>query len=163
MSTPLTDSINALTASANSTTGASDTNLSDAVQTLISGYGGGGGSGVTSGTYTPASDSSSATIDTGKTGWTHFLIVPHTLPYATAYARCLGCRFYDMTAQMLICAFGSSSAQSSPNSAATYTESTTRKFSETYEINGTVITFKNLVASQGGTFQAGTQYDWYVW
>lgn len=39
MSTPLTDSINALTTYANEVTGASDTNLSDAVHTLASGYG----------------------------------------------------------------------------------------------------------------------------
>ena len=41
MATPLTDSINALTAYANEVTGQSDTNLSDAVHTLASGYGGG--------------------------------------------------------------------------------------------------------------------------
>lgn len=41
--TPLTDSIEALTAYANQTTGASDTNLSDAVYRLVQGYGGGGG------------------------------------------------------------------------------------------------------------------------
>ena len=41
MSTPLTDSINALTTYANEVTGASDTTLSDAVHTLASGYGGG--------------------------------------------------------------------------------------------------------------------------
>jgi len=41
--TPLTDAINALTTYANETTGASDTTLSDAVGTLIAGYGGGGG------------------------------------------------------------------------------------------------------------------------
>ena len=39
MSTPLTDSINALTTYANEITGASDTTLSDAVHTLASGYG----------------------------------------------------------------------------------------------------------------------------
>lgn len=39
MSTPLTDSINALTTYANEVTGQSDTNLSDAVHTLASGYG----------------------------------------------------------------------------------------------------------------------------
>ena len=39
MSTPLTDSINALTTYANEVTGASDTTLSDAVHTLASGYG----------------------------------------------------------------------------------------------------------------------------
>lgn len=43
MATPLTDAINALTTYANETTGASDTNLSDAVGTLVDGYGGGGG------------------------------------------------------------------------------------------------------------------------
>lgn len=41
--TPLTDAINALTTYANETTGASDTNLSDAVETLVDGYGQGGG------------------------------------------------------------------------------------------------------------------------
>lgn len=41
--TPLTDAINALTTYANTVTGASDTTLSDAVATLASGYGGGGG------------------------------------------------------------------------------------------------------------------------
>ena len=40
MSTPLTDSINALTAYANETTGASDATLSDAVGRLCEGYGG---------------------------------------------------------------------------------------------------------------------------
>ena len=40
MSTPLTDGINALTAYANETTGASDTTLSDAVGRLCEGYGG---------------------------------------------------------------------------------------------------------------------------
>ena len=39
MSTPLTDGINALTAYANETTGASDTTLSDAVERLCEGYG----------------------------------------------------------------------------------------------------------------------------
>lgn len=41
--TPLTDAINALTTYANETTGASDTDLSSAVATLVAGYGGGGG------------------------------------------------------------------------------------------------------------------------
>ncbi len=42
MSTPLTDRIEALTAQANAVTGASDTTLTDAVGTLIAGYGSGG-------------------------------------------------------------------------------------------------------------------------
>ena len=43
MAQPLTDSILALTRYANETTGASDTTLSDAVETLVEGYGQGGG------------------------------------------------------------------------------------------------------------------------
>lgn len=58
MATPLTDSINALTTYANEVTGASDTTLSDAVHTLASGYGQGGGSGLEyeEGTYSPSTD-----------------------------------------------------------------------------------------------------------
>lgn len=41
--TPLTDAINALTTYANEVTGQSDTTLSDAVESLVDGYGGGGG------------------------------------------------------------------------------------------------------------------------
>ena len=43
MATPLTDKINALTTYANEVTGESDTTLSDAVASLASGYGQGGG------------------------------------------------------------------------------------------------------------------------
>ncbi len=39
MSTPLTDRINSLTSQANAATGASDTTLSDAISSLIEGYG----------------------------------------------------------------------------------------------------------------------------
>lgn len=41
MSTPLTDRIETLTVQANAVTGASDTTLTDAIGTLIAGYGGG--------------------------------------------------------------------------------------------------------------------------
>lgn len=50
MATPLTNSINALTAYANEVTGASDTTLNDAVHTLASGYGGGTSVQITTGT-----------------------------------------------------------------------------------------------------------------
>ena len=46
MAQPLTDAITALTRYANETTGASDTTLSDAVETLVAGYGQGGGGSV---------------------------------------------------------------------------------------------------------------------
>jgi hypothetical protein len=49
MAQPLTDAIQALTRYANETTGASDQTLSDAVETLVEGYGQGGGSWTTEG------------------------------------------------------------------------------------------------------------------
>lgn len=52
----LTDSIEALTTYANGVTGESDTNLSDAVHSLGSGYGGGSGLEYEEGTYTAVSD-----------------------------------------------------------------------------------------------------------
>lgn len=66
--TPLTDAINALTTYANEITGKSDTNLSDAVESLVDGYGGGGGGGITrvtgsvtgSGNYTQSINCDSA-------------------------------------------------------------------------------------------------------
>lgn len=68
MATPLTDAINALTTYANSVTGASDTTLSDAVDTLVDGYGGGGGGGLTyeTGTLT-ISDSSTRGVTINHT------------------------------------------------------------------------------------------------
>lgn len=82
MATPLTDSINALTAYANEVTGGSDTNLSDAVHTLASGYGGGSGQ-VKTGTFTGAPTASvninigfepdiiviDSDLDLGTAGW----------------------------------------------------------------------------------------------
>ena len=72
MSTPLTDSINALTTYANEVTGASDTTLSDAVHTLASGYGGGGASSWTKVAETSyqasTTSTSAATVDTWETG-----------------------------------------------------------------------------------------------
>lgn len=53
----LTDGIEALTSYANGVTGESDTNLSDAVHSLGSGYGGGSGLEYEEGTYTATEDS----------------------------------------------------------------------------------------------------------
>ena len=61
--TPLTDAINALTQYANETTGASDTTLSDAVGTLVAGYGGGGGGISLLETITVTTDTRAVDID----------------------------------------------------------------------------------------------------
>ena len=55
---PLTSNINALTEFANSVTGESDTNLSDAVHTLADGYGQGGESNTVTGTFTGTAEGS---------------------------------------------------------------------------------------------------------
>lgn len=159
MATPLTNSINALTAYANEVTGGSDTNLSDAVHTLASGYGGG----MTTGTYIPEANSSEATIDTGKTGWTHFLIVPHTLPYAVPYVRCLGLKYVDVNGQFAVYSYGASSDSERPSTGNSVTANTSVSFSQAVIISETTITFTRLISSQQGAFQAGTQYDWYAW
>lgn len=78
MATPLTDAINALTTYANETTGASDTNLSDAVGTLVDGYGQGGG-GVKTGTITPSERTTSITIDVGTND-----VIKHLVMFPTS-------------------------------------------------------------------------------
>ena len=119
---------------------------------------------IYSGTYIPETTGSDATIDTGKTGWTHFLIVAHVLPYVTPMARCLCLKFYDFDTEVAQMMFGGSSDESNmASSENTFTSSTTKKFSDTVSRNGSEITFSNLIAGQGGKFQAGTQYDWYAW
>ena len=81
MATPLTDSINALTTYANEVTRGSDTNLSDAVHTLASGYGGSATlitkTITANGTYSASDDSadgySSVTVNvpsSGASSWT---------------------------------------------------------------------------------------------
>lgn len=67
--TPLTDAINSLTTYSNSVTGASDTDLSSAVATLVAGYGGGGGaSNVVTGTFTGTTAGSAMSVSLDYTG-----------------------------------------------------------------------------------------------
>ena len=121
------------------------------------------GAKIYSGTYIPETDSAYATIDTGKTGWTHFLIVPHTLPYAVPYVRCLGSKYVDVNEQFAVYSYGASSDSERPSTGNSVTANTSVPFSEAVIISGTTISFARLIASQQGAFQAGTQYDWYAW
>lgn len=67
MATPLTDSINALTQYANETTGKQDATLSDAVGSLVEGYGGGLPTGMSISLITKPSNATwSTTNDLGE-------------------------------------------------------------------------------------------------
>ena len=88
MSTPLTDSINALTTYANEVTGASDTNLSDAVHTLASGYGGGGSGSVKTGSFV-GDGTASVTLDIGFEP--DVIVIDSDLDFATAGWQGLKC------------------------------------------------------------------------
>ena len=121
------------------------------------------GAKIYSGTYIPETTSAYVTIDTGKTGWTHFLIVPHTLPYAVPYSRCLGSKYVDTIEQFAVYSYGAGGDESRPSTGNSVTANTTVPFSAAVIISGTTIRFNRLIASQQGAFQAGTQYDWYAW
>lgn len=93
--------LSALLTAANTKTGESDTTLTDAVQTLIDGYGGGGGGGtgaseIASGTFTPSSNSTAQDIAIGKKmAQTDFLIVIYAgngteVAYDTTYKGLVG-------------------------------------------------------------------------
>lgn len=90
MAQPLTDAINALTQYANETTGASDTTLSDAVETLVEGYGqGGGGMQILSeGTFVGSGNNLEVFEIGNKMAQTDILIkvsVKDTFPYDSNY------------------------------------------------------------------------------
>lgn len=93
--------LSALLTAANTKTGESDTTLTDAMQTLIDGYGGGGGGGtgaseIASGTFTPSSNSTAQDIAIGKKmAQTDFLIVIYAgngteVAYDTTYKGLVG-------------------------------------------------------------------------
>ena len=85
MSTPLTDRIEALTAQANATTGASDTTLTDAVGTLISGY----GQSALWKTVT-LEDSHERDAVGNASYWTQFLEIPSDIDNDTYYVEFAG-------------------------------------------------------------------------
>lgn len=90
----LTDSIEALTTYSNTVTGESDTNLSDAVHTLGSGYGGGSGLEYEEGTYTATEDSIPAISFTNTHANAPSIIVFMDATGSYADAVNSGCLFY---------------------------------------------------------------------
>ena len=159
MATPLTNSINALTAYANEVTGGSDTNLSDAVHTLASGYGGGSGN-VKTGSFTQAQTSSVCTIDVGSNDWTHLLVIPRVYPYAVGASRCIGVKYVNMQWMRMVSAYGASSDTSTTASAGSSWGVSVN--TAQIQVNDGVVTFGGA-ASQVGAFIANCVYDWYAW
>lgn len=92
--TPLTDAINALTTYANEITGQSDTTLSDAVESLVDGYGGGSGDSLVelcNGTLTRLDDDSITTISTQLLrGDTHIqtVFLKNLIKFTGTYCLC---------------------------------------------------------------------------
>ena len=98
--------LSALLSAANTKTGESDTTLTDAIQTLIDGYGGGGGGGtgaseIASGTFTPSSDSVTQNLAIGKKmAQTDFIVIVYAdneteVPYDTTYKGLVGALVCD--------------------------------------------------------------------
>ena len=115
---------------------------------------------IKTGSFTPTETSSSYTIDTGSTSWTHLLVTPRIYPYAEGTARCIGLKYVNLDTMRLISAYGASGDTSITASAgSTYIVNTD---SARITVNYGVVTFGG-VASQVGVFVAGCVYDWYAW
>lgn len=157
MSNPGAEALQALINYSNEVTGESNTTLSDAVESLVVGYGGGSGSAITSGTYTPTADTVNTVIDVGVTGWTHFLMVAHVLPLETAQNKFFALEYVDFSSGLLLNAH-SSNTNTAPNQV-TLLQSGHAYFPT---VSGSVIT-RSSSSGYTGFLYAGLQYDWYVW
>ena len=100
------DKLNSLLTAANTKTGESDTTLTDAMQTLIDGYGQGGGGGaveIASGTFTPSTTAVSKSIAIGnKMAQTDFLVLVYAddeteIPYDGTWKGLIGVLVCDKT------------------------------------------------------------------
>ena len=121
------------------------------------------GAKIYSGTYIPESSGTALSIDVGSSNFSHFLLVPHSLPYETAYVRCLGGRYVDLEQHLLLIMIGASSEKTYPSSTNMFTDETTTTFDHFVSKNGSILTFITGIAAQIGTLYANTQYDWYAW
>lgn len=116
---------------------------------------------VASGNFTPTSSGQTKTIDTGRTDWTHMLIVPHVFPYvgltASGLVRAIMSKHVDLENNVMITAYASSSGLS-------YTSSSYRPVQEggECEVSDGVVKFSGEGASVGKWIK-GCQYDWWAW
>ena len=148
--TPLTDAINALTTYSNTVTGASDTTLSDAVATLASGYGGGGGNFAT-GTITPTGSSNTITFDTGLSTINGLLVLPVENPLGRGSRICVGVIITPSGFYYQSLRIPTNSSGSSINAPTGYTSESS------FTQSGTTVTVN-------GTYNFGNfEYRWLAW
>lgn len=116
---------------------------------------------VASGSFIAASTGMAKTIDTGRTDWTHMLIVPHVFPYvgltASGLVRAIMSKHVDLENNVMITAYASSSGSS-------YTSSSSRPVQEggDCEVSDGVVKFSGDGASVGKWIK-NCQYDWWAW
>lgn len=168
MSQPLTDAINALTTYANSITGASDTTLSDAVDTLVDGYGGGGGSGVITGSFTPSANESTHTFSVGSVPTGGLVVYAvGTVTGQSVKAFFMQTADYANLRSIVVWTSNSGGSLGAPTTGAiTFSGSgdkyyTLNNLKTTLHTDGTV-----TLESTGGTvgyFISGVTYNWIAW
>lgn len=159
MSQPLTDAINALTTYANSVTGASDTTLSDAVDSLVAGYGRGGG-GVATGSFTPSADTLTyGPIDTG-TDFKRLVIHAGSNPYTGTGRTAFGV-FVDFENKLN---FIVSSNSAGSSVAGVYSLSFSGNSAGGVMKNGTSFSMSSNGSATGifNYLKAGITYTWYA-
>ena len=160
--TPLTDAIQALTTYANETTGASDTTLSEAVGTLVAGYGGGGGGNIISGSYTPTENTLHPVIEIGTSNFTNFLIFCETHVTGNA-VKAFGGAFVQFVDGATT---GTNRLWTTTNNGGTSSNGYTQyQASSQFTKSGTTLTVPTNQDSGAhfGNFIGGLKYYWYAW
>ena len=156
----------ALRDKADAVTGESSATLAGAVDALIAGFGAGGGgsSAIYSGSFTPAENVLTATIDVGNS-FNRLLLVPEAeIADIGIGAKTFFLYYYDGTRAVKLHTFVySGNAGFTGSSATPYTAF---DFAVGYSptIEGTKITFKNGTSGATlGYFVAGVTYRWIAW
>ena len=148
----------ALVSQTSDTVTTNDTYDTTLINSLTVNVSGGGGSTMASGTYTPQSTGTSATIDTGLSTFTHFLIVATTSPLNNS-VKAGQAAYVDFTRGN---ALGESTNNSGTSAAALagggYGLSTIGGFTK----NGSVVTLSNSGANFSNLI-SGVTYDWFAW
>ena len=120
------------------------------------------GAKIFKGIYISESNISSISVDVGTSNFTHFLLLPHTLPYDIGFLRCLGGRYVDLEQRIALIMVGPSRESNIPSQTNVFTDDTSTTFDFVVQKEGSTVSF-NGINSQIGALRANTQYDWYAW